>query len=84
MISNYMYNIYNNTITFRKDPVETAVPPRARVNFGDADEDLMNARRRAERAITEETFFDSRGSRVPKSAVKAFDDMDDEVLTITD
>jgi len=42
------------------------------------DEPLSNARRRAERVITEDSFFDSRGARVPKNtigeAIREFDD----------
>lgn len=42
------------------------------------DEPLSNARRRAERVITEDAFFDSRGARVPKNtigeAIREFDD----------
>jgi len=33
------------------------------------EEPLQSSRRRAERAITEETFFDSRGSRIPRSSL---------------
>lgn len=45
-----------------------------------ADEPLSNARRRAERIITEDSFFDVRGARVPKSSVgEAIREFDDEV-----
>lgn len=44
------------------------------------DEPIETARRRAERAITEDAFFDVRGARVPKSAIgAAIDDFDDNV-----
>lgn len=50
------------------------------------EEDLLKARHRAERAITEDAFFDSRGARIPKSSIgqSAFtvdDDIDEEVST---
>lgn len=44
------------------------------------DEPLENARRRAERAITEDAFFDVRGARVPKSSINtAIDEFDENV-----
>lgn len=44
------------------------------------DEPLSNARRRAERIITEDSFFDSRGARVPKNTIgEAIREFDDEV-----
>lgn len=48
------------------------------------EEDLQKARHRAERAITEDAFFDSRGARIPKSSIKQSalavdDDIDEEV-----
>lgn len=44
------------------------------------DEPLNNARRRAERVITEDSFFDVRGARVPKSSIgEAIREFDDEV-----
>lgn len=44
------------------------------------DEPINNARRRAERAITEDAFFDVRGARVPKSTLgSAFDEFGDDV-----
>lgn len=44
------------------------------------DEPLSNARRRAERVITEDSFFDSRGARVPKNTIgEAIREFDDEV-----
>jgi len=73
----------------RRDPIESpaalgipAPSPRPKVNFDDSvyDGELANARRRAERAITEDTFFDSKGARVVKNnAAKAFDDIDEEI-----
>lgn len=46
------------------------------------DEPLSNARRRAERVITEDAFFDSRGARVPKNTIgEAIREFDDEVGT---
>lgn len=43
---------------------------------------LSNARRRAERIITEDSFFDSRGARVPKNTIgEAIREFDDEVCT---
>lgn len=47
------------------------------------DEPLSNARRRAERVITEDAFFDSRGARVPKNTIgEAIREFDDEVCTV--
>lgn len=43
------------------------------------DEDLQSARRRAERTISEDAFFDSRGARIPKSAVAAATTIDDDI-----
>lgn len=68
----------------RRDPVEAPTvlsSSRPRVNFDDSvyDDELVNARRRAEKAITEETFFDSKGTRVAKSSVKPLDDIDEEI-----
>lgn len=71
----------------RRDPIEAPAAlashtPRPKVNFDDSvyDGELANARRRAERAITEDTFFDSKGARVAKNnAAKVFDDIDEEV-----
>lgn len=49
------------------------------------DEPLSSARKRAERIITEDSFFDSRGARVPKSsigeAIREFDDEFKSTLT---
>lgn len=49
------------------------------------DEPLNSARKRAERVITEDSFFDSRGVRVPKSsigeAIREFDDEFKSTLT---
>lgn len=69
----------------RRDPVEApATLTRPKVNFDDSvyDDELASARRRAERAITEETFFDSKGSRVAKSSLKPLDDIDEEVCFV--
>lgn len=47
------------------------------------DEPLSNARRRAERVITEDSFFDSRGARVPKNTIgEAIREFDDEVCVV--
>lgn len=47
-----------------------------------ADEDLPTARLRAEKHITEPTFFDSRGSRVAARALEALEgDLDEEVIS---
>lgn len=44
------------------------------------DEPLNSARKRAERVITEDSFFDIRGARVPKSSIgEAIREFDDEV-----
>lgn len=44
------------------------------------DEPLNAARRRAERVITEDAFFDVRGARVPKSSVgETIKEFDEEV-----
>lgn len=44
------------------------------------DEPLSSARKRAERVITEDSFFDIRGARVPKSSIgEAIREFDDEV-----
>lgn len=44
------------------------------------DEPLSAARKRAERIITEDSFFDSRGARIPKSSIgEAIREFDDEV-----
>lgn len=44
------------------------------------DEPLNEARRRAERVITEDSFFDVRGARVPKSSIgTAIEEFDEEV-----
>lgn len=70
------------------DPFETSKPasffsptrePKARTPF--TDEPLNDARRRAERVITaDDSFFDVRGARVPKSSVgEAIREFDDEV-----
>lgn len=70
------------------DPFETSKPasffspnrePKARTPF--TDEPLNDARRRAERIITaDDSFFDVRGARVPKSSVgEAIREFDDEV-----
>lgn len=59
----------------RRDSVEPALTSRPRLNIDEAfNEDLGNARRRAERAITEDAFFDSRGGRIPKSTLNDIDD----------
>jgi len=69
----------------RRDVSAAALPPapapRQRVNFDENDNDgLYTARRRAERAITEDTFFDSKGSRVTKSKkVNPYAELDDEI-----
>jgi len=43
------------------------------------DEPLSSARKRAERVITEDSFFDSRGGRIPKSSIgEAIREFDDE------
>lgn len=48
--------------------------------FNDEPSNLNNARRRAERIITEDSFFDSRGARVPKNTIgDAIREFDDEV-----
>lgn len=73
------------------DPFETSKPvsffspsrePKARTPF--TDEPLNDARRRAERVITaDDSFFDVRGARVPKSSVgEAIREFDDEVRII--
>jgi len=67
----------------RRDLSSAALPPapvaRQRVNFDENDNDgLYTARRRAERAITEDTFFDSKGSRVSKK-VNPYAELDDEI-----
>lgn len=68
---------------YRRDTAEApaALPIRPKVNFDDSvfDDELASARRRAERAITEETFFDSKGTRVAKSSMKPLDGIDEEV-----
>lgn len=47
------------------------------------DEPLSAARRRAERVITEDAFFDVRGARVPKSSVgETIREFDEEVKFI--
>lgn len=44
--------------------------PRTRVTFGEeADSSLSAARQRASRAITEDTVFDFRGSKIPKAGI---------------
>lgn len=46
------------------------------------DDPLNAARRRAERVITEDAFFDVRGARVPKSSVgETIREFDEEVST---
>lgn len=57
---------------------------RPKINVDDIfDEDLQLARRRAERAITDDTFFDSRGANVQQTlkqhSAQAEDDIDEEV-----
>lgn len=75
----------------RRDLPSAALPPapissrqRGAVNFDETDDDgLYTARRRAERAITEDTFFDSKGTRVTKSKkVNPYAELDDEVCHI--
>lgn len=60
------------------------VPSPARPAFFGADpyhdEPIETSRRRAERAITEDAFFDVRGARVPKSTIgAAIDEFDENV-----
>lgn len=46
------------------------------------DSNLTKARLRAEKAITEDSFFDSRGGRIPKTTLQSRfedDDIDEEV-----
>lgn len=65
--------------------LDRLLSPRPRLNVDDVfEEDLQKARHRAERAITEDAFFDSRGARIPKSSIKQSgfaveDDIDEEV-----
>lgn len=57
-------------------------PPAPKIKFSDSlfDEDLSAARKRAEKAITEETFFDSKGLRASRGAPLTVDnDIDEEV-----
>ncbi|XP_037044322.1 uncharacterized protein LOC119080188 [Bradysia coprophila] len=64
-------------------PLDRLLSPRPKINVDDLfEEDLQKARHRAERAITEDAFFDSRGARIPKSSIKQSnyeDDIDEEV-----
>lgn len=59
---------------------------RPKLNIDDLlDEDLQKARQRAERAINDEAFFDSRGGRIPKSTLNTNnldDDIDEEVSNL--
>lgn len=69
----------------KRESVERILSTRPRLNFDDLiEEDLQKARYRAERAITEDAFFDSRGARIPKSSLKKSalavdEDIDEEV-----
>jgi len=69
----------------RRESVERILSARPKLNVDDLfEEDLLKARHRAERAITEDAFFDSRGARIPKSSIgqstfTADDDIDEEV-----
>lgn len=69
----------------RGDSVEKVLASRPKLNVDDMfEEDLVKARHRAERAITEDAFFDSRGTRIPKSSINrsaynAENDIDEEV-----
>lgn len=69
--------------TSRRESVEKLLSSRPKLNVDDLlDEDLLTARRRAERAINEDAFFDSRGARIPKPAINSLaleDDIDEEV-----
>lgn len=68
-----------------RESVERILSTRPKINVDDLfEEDLQKARHRAERAITEDAFFDSRGARIPKSSIKQSglsveDDIDEEV-----
>ncbi|KAJ6641716.1 hypothetical protein Bhyg_06656 [Pseudolycoriella hygida] len=70
----------------KRDSIERVLANRPKLNVDDLfEEDLQKARHRAERAITEDAFFDSRGARIPKSSINkqsafaAEDDIDEEV-----
>lgn len=68
----------------RQESAEKVLLSRPKVNVDDLlDEDLQLARRRAERAITDDTFFDSRGAKVQQKftqkSAQAEDDIDEEV-----
>lgn len=65
-------------MVFRKESVESLLS-RPKINADELfDADLHTARKRAERAINDDAFFDSRGTRIPKASV--FDeDIDEEV-----
>lgn len=48
------------------------------------DQPLNDARRRAERVIQEDSFFDVRGARVPKSSIgETIREFDDEVCNMS-
>lgn len=68
---------------WRRESVEKLLASRPKLNVDELlDEDLLTARRRAERAINEDAFFDSRGARIPKPAINSLaleDDIDEEV-----
>lgn len=70
---------------YRRESVERILSTRPKLNVDDLfDEDLQKARYRAERAITEDAFFDSRGARIPKSSINKSalavdEDIDEEV-----
>lgn len=89
MILMRQFIIWNNIFRpLSTDPFEASKPasffspsrePKARTPFN--DEPLSDARRRAERVITEDSFFDVRGARVPRSSVgEAIREFDDEVI----
>lgn len=75
----------NNFCLRHGESVEKILASRPKLNVDDLfEEDLVKARHRAERAITEDAFFDSRGARIPKSSIKqsaynAENDIDEEV-----
>lgn len=74
-----------NSLNISDRPLSSErIPSPARPAFFGADpyhdEPIETSRRRAERAITEDAFFDVRGARVPKSTIgAAIDEFDENV-----
>lgn len=62
-------------------PKPTIFTPTRETRTPFDDQPLSDARRRAERVITEDSFFDVRGARVPKSSIgETIREFDDEVF----